>query len=180
MKTNIEKNKTVQIEEIKSQEEIKQQKFPDIVNLLLLLLSTNEKFDQLICKAKISLTNTQAKQIKNILRFLNTETNNSRPLYNIVKEVLQALSNNKLELYEIPKIINVIHESLKNLDSIKISTEDVGILIKFILFLLIETKTIKLSTDNYELICSIIDSSMILLNKSVEIKLPITNKCVCL
>jgi len=97
----------------------------------------------------------------------------------IVSESLVILSDNKIELYEIPKLVNVIHESLKNIKVIKISTSDVGILIKLILFVLIETKTIKIESKEYELISKVIDSSMILLNKSVEIKVTKMNKCVC-
>lgn len=168
------------VEEPKHVEEpINPIKYADIVKLIMLLLSTNEKFNELMSKAKLNLDETQSKQIKNILGFLNNESNNSRPLNMIVDEVLKVLSDNKLELHEIPKIINVIHESLKNLDSIKISTSDIGILIKLFLFILIETKTVKLSNVDYDLIANLIDSCLILLNKTVEIKLPKTNKCIC-
>lgn len=153
----------------------------DIQNFVMLLLSNNDKFNQLKSNAKINLTDEQTKQIKNILAFLNTETigSNSKPFDNIVQVTTQTLTDGKLELHEIPLIINVIHESLKNIQSVKISTDDVGILIKLILYILIETNTIKLSTNDFDLICKIIDSSMILLNKSIEIKLPKINKCFC-
>ena len=97
----------------------------------------------------------------------------------IINEVLKVLSDGKLELYEIPKLINVIHEALCNINSIKITTNDVGVLIKFILFILIETKLIKLSTEDFDFVSNLIDTSMILLNKSVEIKLPKINNCFC-
>jgi hypothetical protein len=64
--------------------------------------------------------------------------------------------------------------------SMKISTSDVGTLIKLVLFILVETNTIKLSSKDLELFSSLIDSCLILLNKTVEIKLSKTNKCLCL
>ena len=78
-----------------------------------------------------------------------------------------------------PKIINVIHESLKNVNSIKISTNDIGILIKLLLFILTETNQVKLTNQDKQLLLLVIDSSMVLLNKSVEIKLPKINNWFC-
>ena len=150
-----------------------------IIQLIKLFLSTNEQFNELMSKAKLSIPQSQNAQIKDILNYLVGETNGITPITNIIKETLEILSDNKIELHEIPKLINVIHESIKNINSIKITTNDVGILIKFILFVLIETKTVKISNDDYELFSSVIDSSMILLNKSVEIKIPKLNKCFC-
>ena len=150
-----------------------------IIQLIKLFLSTNEQFNELMSKAKLSIPQSQNAQIKDILNYLVGETNGITPITNIIKETLEILSDNKIELHEIPKLINVIHESIKNINIIKITTNDVSILIKFILFVLIETKTVKISNDDYELFSSVIDSSMILLNKSVEIKIPKLNKCFC-
>lgn len=153
--------------------------YVQIIELVKLVLSTNDKFNELMSKAKISIPSTQLAQVKNILNYLVSETNGTTQISNVIKETLKILSDNKIELYEIPKLINVIHESIKNIQSIKITINDVGILIKFILFILIETKTVKNSNDDYELHSLLIDSSMVLLNKSVEIKIKKLNKCLC-
>ena len=155
--------------------------YVEIIELIKLMLSTSDKFNELIAKAKITIVANQSNQIKNILNYLvgQTEDDDKTPINNVVKQALEILADNKVELYEIPSLINVIHESLKNLHSIKITTQDVGILIKLILFILVETKTIKVSNNYYELISKVIDTSMILLNKSVEIKVPKLNKCSC-
>jgi len=155
--------------------------YVEIIELIKLMLSTSDKFNELIAKAKITIVANQSNQIKNILNYLvgQTEDDDKTPINNVVKQALEILADNKVELYEIPSLINVIHESLKNLHSIKITTQDVGILIKLILFILVETKTIKVSNNYYELISKVIDTSMILLNKSVEIKVPKLNKCLC-
>ena len=159
--------------------EEKKLEYVHVIQLIKLFLSTNEKFNELMSKAQLSIPQSQNAQIKDILNFLVNETNGTTPITNIIKETLEILSDNKIELHEIPKLINVIHESIKNINSIKITTNDVGILIKFVLFLLIETKTVKISNDDYELYYQLIDSSIILLNKSVEIKIPKLNKCFC-
>lgn len=153
--------------------------YDEIIQLMKLILSTNEKMDELMSKAQIIIPTSQISQIKDILGFLIWETNNTSPISTIIKETLKILSDNKIELHEIPKLINVIHESIKNINSIKITTNDVSILIKFILFILIETKTVKITNVDYKLYSSLIDSSMVLLNKSVEIKVPKLNKCFC-
>jgi hypothetical protein len=155
--------------------------YVEIIELIKLMLSTNDKFNELIAKAKITIEVNQSSQIKNILNYLvgQTEGDDETPINNVVKQALEILADNKVELYEIPSLINVIHESLKNLHSIKITIQDIGILIKLILFILIETKTVKVSNNDYKLISKVIDTSMALLNKSVEIKVPKLNKCVC-
>lgn len=154
----------------------------EIIELIKLMLSTNDKFNKLVAKAKITIDTNQSSQIKNILNYLvgQTEGDDKTPIDNVVKQALEILADNKVELYEIPSLINVIHESLINLPaSVKITTQDIGILIKLVLFILVETKTVKVSSEDYELISKVIDTSMILLNKSVEIKLPKLNKCFC-
>ena len=156
--------------------------YNEIIELIKLMLSTNDKFNELVSQAKITIDADQFSQIKNILNYLigETRSDDKTPIDNVVKQALEILSDNKVELYEIPSLINVIHESLKNLPKyIKITTQDIGILIKFVLFILIETKTVKVSSENYELISKVIDTSMILLNKSIEIKVLKFNKCLC-
>lgn len=155
--------------------------FTKIIQLIKLILSTDENFNKLISNAKINIPSKQIKQIKNILNYLITQTKyeNELPIVKIVQEILDILSDNKIELHEIPKLINLIHESFKNFETIKITSNDIGIIIKLILFILVETKTLKIKDDDYELFLSVIDTSMILLNKSVEIKMPKIHKCKC-
>jgi hypothetical protein len=171
----------VKYEELKQEDksELVQMKYHEIIELSQLLLSTNDKFTELMSKAKININESQSVQIKNTLNYLNNETNGKRPINNIIDETLKVLADNKVELYEIPQLINVIHETFKNTSSITLKTSDLGILIKLILFMLIETKLIKMQSEDYELISKVIDTSMILLNTSVQIKLPKFNKCFC-
>lgn len=151
-----------------------------VVEYIALILKRIEKFNELLQKANIHLKDEEYKQTKNILAYLNTELDDTRPINKIIEAVLNALSDDKLELYEIPTIINVIHESLHNFDSIKISVSDVGVLIKLILFILIETDTIKLSIKDFQVMSNFIDSCLFLLNKSVKIKIKTPKlKCFC-
>ena len=168
----------------KSEPEVLKSKsdYVEIIELVKLMLSTNDKFNELVAEAKITIDANQSSQIKNILNYLigETEGDDKTPIDNVVKQALEILADNKVELYEIPSLINVIHESLKNLPaSVRITTQDICILIKLVLFVLVETKTVKVSSEDYELISKVIDTSMVLLNKSVEIKVPKFNKCVC-
>lgn len=181
---NIEENNNVQIEKVEKVDIIDKSKnktdFIQIIQLIKLMLSTNENFDNLIAKANLNIPSNQSSQIKNILNFLiSNKTDKNKPINNIIQEILNILSDNKVELYEIPSLINVIHESFKNIDSIKIDTQDIGILIKLILFILVESKIVHLSSKDNKLIFNVIDTSMALLNKSVEIKYPKFNKCLC-
>jgi hypothetical protein len=168
----------VEEKEVKEVEKETSNNYLELVNLVVSLLSSSNDFNEFITKYKITLNDSQSKKIKNILGVLNAENiNNQRPLNLIVNEIMNSLIDKKLELYEMPKIINVIHDSLKNVSSINVSTNDIGTLIKFILVILIETKIVKLSTNECELIINIIDTSIMLLYKTVQIKLP--NKCIC-
>jgi len=154
-------------------------KYIQIIQLVKLILESNESFNEIINKLKIIISANQSAQIKNFLNYLVRETNEIILLDNIIKESLVILSDNNLKLYEIPKLINVIHESLKNIQSNKINTIEISVLIQLFLFVLIETKTVKVSIIDYEFIFQTIDASMILLNKSIEIKIFKINKCLC-
>ena len=97
--------------------------------------------------------------------------------FKIINETL-IICENKVELHEIPKLINVIYECIININDLIISSNDICILIKFIIFVLIDTETIDIINNDYEVINQVIDSSIVLLSKSIEIKVP-KNKCVC-
>ena len=155
------------------------EKYLQVIQLIQLMLSSNDKFNEMVTKAHITLTVKQSREIKNILDYLIKESDDSKPIVNIIGSIQEALSNNKLELHEIPKLINVIHDSMLNLQSIVIDSKDVGLLIKLVLFILIETNQVELSTQDSDTVFSLIDMSIVLLNKSVEIKLPKTSKCFC-
>lgn len=151
-----------------------------VVEYIGLILKRIEKFNELLQKANINLKDEEYKQTKNILAYLNTELDNTRPINKIIEAVLNALSDDKLELHEIPIIINVIHESLHNFNSIKISASDTGVIIKLILFILIETNTIQLSVKDFQFMSNFIDSCLFLLNKSIKIKIKTPKlKCFC-
>lgn len=175
---------TDNIEQIEQINQINQEVQPDIkkqiFELFQLFLSNNDKFSELISKAKINLNDNEIEKIKNILQYLNTETNSKKPINDIVNELLNVFSSNSVELYEIPELINIIYELLIKLNINDIGLNELGILIKLILFVLIETNSIKLSSNNYDLIIKLIDISITLLNKTFENKLPKMKNCFCI
>lgn len=145
--------------------------YVEVIKFIDLMLSSNDDFNKF--STKLMLTDNQAKLIKNIMPMLSNSTNGYRPFQNIINAVSKALEDNKLELHEIPKLINIVHDEILNLNTdIIITIQDIGSLVKLILMILIETKVVKLSESDYDLSNSIIDMSIILLNKSVEIKIP--------
>jgi len=159
-------------------------KYKEVEQLIQLLLCPNNKFNEFLFKSKITLNSKQRTQISNILEYLNKEIEGKKHLSNIIDEMIKFLSDKKSKfssssVYEIPELVNVIHESLFNVKIINIITVDLGILVKIILLVLIETKIVKFYERNYDLIIKVIDTSILLLNKSTEIKLPTTNKCFC-
>jgi hypothetical protein len=152
-------------------------KYLQVLQIIKLMLSTNDYFNNIINQSKIIISSKQINKIKNILNYLAIESENTIPINNIIHEIKIILSDKKIELFEIPKLINIIHESLINLKIIQIKINDIGIIIKLIFYILIETKIIIMSNDNYELISIIFDNSMILLYKSIKISK--FNKCLC-
>lgn len=157
-----------------NQEQIK---FTEVIKFIENILSSNDKFNDFMSKANVNINQVESAQIKNTLNFLNTEKANSKPINKIINELTKILADNKVELYEIPELINVIYEALRDTDTITLKTSDLGILIKLILFILIETKVVKILNEDYMLISKVIDTSMMLLNKTVEIKLPNISRC---
>lgn len=152
-------------------------KLINLVNSINLLLSSNDKFNELLSKATITLSSSQSNSIKNTLNYLNASVNDKYPLKIILDEVDLVLADNKVELYEIPRLVNQTHECLKDLQSVTISTGDIGILIKIILLILIDAKLLELTSNDYNTIIGLLDMSVILLNKSVDIKLPKFKLC---
>jgi len=114
------------------------------------------------------------------MEFSQEEISNGIKTFDKISEVVcAALQDNTLELHEIPAIVNIIHETLKELvfnGSIKISQKNIGNAIKTVLLIMIDTRAVKIKPD-LELVISLIDSCLILLNKSVEIKIP--KRCFC-
>ena len=130
-------------------------------------------------KIKLIENSNQISQIKNILTYLNTKSSTTRPIEIIVNELETIFSDNKVEIYEIPKLINLIHDSLYKINITNINSEDISLLIKILINLLTKTNMIKLSDKEMELTNQIIDSSLTLLTKSIEITNNKINKCVC-
>ena len=172
------KEEVKEVKEEVKEEKLISDKYTNLIQLIDVMLSSNDKFVNLTNQLKLS--NTQSEQIKNILAMLTNTTNGSRPIKNIVDAVSEALSDNKLEAHEIPKIINVIYDTFKKLNTkIVISSQEIGIIIKLILIILTETKVVKISDNDNKLINGVIDMSIILLNKPVEIDITKMNKCFC-
>jgi hypothetical protein len=148
-----------------------------IIKYIKFFLINSKTFNELVNKAKLTIEPKQYGLIKNIINYLVEVNNKKRPIDNIIKETL-IIYENKVELHDIPKLINVIYECIININDLIISSNDICILIKLIIFVLIDTETIDIINNDYEVINQVIDSSIVLLSKSIEIKVP-KNKCVC-
>ncbi len=153
-----------------------------IIKFIEELLMSDERFKNFIESSFIKLNKKDLLKIKSILGYMIAKINSDIPISQIISEINEIISDGKIELYEIPKLIKSIYTSVEKLDNtIIIKSDDIGILIKIILFILIETNTIKLSNVQTSIISDIIDTSVELLNTQFIIKKPsnLNNKCIC-
>ena len=153
-----------------------------IIKFIEELLLSDEKFKNFIESSFIKLNEKDLLKIKSILGYIIAKINGGSPISQIISEINEIISDGKIELYEIPKLVKTIYTSVEKLDNtVIIKSDDVGTLIKIILFILIETNTIKLTNVQTSIISDIIDASVGLLNTQFIIKKPhkLNNKCIC-
>ncbi len=137
------------------------------VGLILSLLKNSDNLDSLIRKFKIDIEKDKLKSILNILNFLD---NQETKIEKIVVEIEKVLSDGKVEIQEIPRLVTVINDNLEIITHEQIKESDVSVLIKLLILVMIEVGVIKLSNEDFIITCKLIDNSIGLLLSKIEIK----------
>ncbi len=148
------------------------------IKLIGLIITSNDKFTELISKSKISIPEKELEIISNVLNYLNNQSNQSKQsnqLTQIINELSKVLSDGKLELHEIPELISVIHTNIKD-TNIKLSGSQISLLLKVIIYILMEVNVIKINSGDFDTISKVIDASLKLLELYIGIP---TNKKMC-
>ena len=146
-------------------------------DIFLEFIKNNELFDKLLNTYKIDLTPLQVSTIKNILSSSNINEN----FNNLIRNINQIFSDNKIDLHDIPIIIKIVNENFNFKDQniiMNITKDDIINIIKIIILILQETKIIIINNVDLLFILKIINSSLYLLDLNIEINTKKFN-CFC-
>lgn len=147
-----------------------------IYKLIKEILLSNEKIQELLYKSKIELNPNELKKFITVLNYLFDQTRLNQ-FGQIITALESVLSDGKLELHEIPELVSTIYLNISSIN-IKLSSNDIGVLLKVIIYILIETNVVKINTQDFELISTVIDSSLKLLQ--LFVKIPVLKHCLCI
>ena len=154
---------------------------PQIMNIytdLFQLLTTTKEVDNILQNVlKISIDDSTKDNINKVILIL---TNNNvkflSPLKNIVESLKEIISDNKIDLYDIPIIIKILTDifnmEYKNLKNI--TKKDIALVLKIITISLVKLDIIKNDNNQQDLILRLIDSSISLLQTTL-----LVTKCKC-
>jgi hypothetical protein len=145
----------------------------DIVNIydtknklatdILALVSNNDEFTKLAVAINFKIGSTMLQNMLDIIKTLSHDS-----LNNVVDELNKIFADGKLEAYEVPKLISVIVLALNKSKIKKIDHINVGYLIKCLLLILTHFSVIKLNNTDMNLIFTIIDDTVSLLDIPVK------------
>jgi hypothetical protein len=175
---SISENLKLHVENEEEKQTISKDKLVDIYGDLFKLLTSTNEIDNII--KNVLKININDKTKDNINKILLIMTNNNAeflsPLKNIVESLKEILSDNKIDLHDIPVIIkiltdvfNIQYKNLKN-----ITKKDIALVLKIITISLVELDVIKNDQNQQELIIRLIDSSIALLETTL-----LVTKCKC-
>jgi hypothetical protein len=146
----------------------------DINKIILLLRNYNFINDIITKKLALSIPEEQNNKLMSILEFIYTDKQSKLPLKSIIQQIKEIFDDNKLDIYDIPKIIEIVSNFFNlNIASINVqhvTIDDVALCIKVLLIIFIETKVVG-NNMNIELpvILKLFDSSLNLLKLNLNI-----------
>lgn len=130
---------------------------------ILALVSNNDEFTKLAVAINFKIGSTVLQNMLDIIKTLSHDS-----LNNVVDELNKIFADGKLEAYEVPKLISVIVLALNKSKIKKIDHINVGYLIKCLLLILTHFSVIKLNNTDINLIFTIIDDTVSLLDIPVK------------
>ena len=152
------------------------------LELVLDFIKNNDKIKELLNKLNVSIDSNSETKLNNIIEFLsknNAKFDDFPPIKNIIDEIKNIFADGKIDLCDVPSLINVVTNILNfnlNQIKIKIDTNIVSILIKLLIHILIIEKIIKINEIEEKIIDKMIDTSLVLLNTTINIA---NVKCSC-
>ena len=177
------KSEEVKSEEVKSEvksEEVKSEVSDIMINIVKLFASKDEVAD-IIKLLKLDITEETKKKLVDLLELLTQDTSEDNIILSIANETKKMLSDNKIDIYDIPSFIKIATDvfSVKlNIGDIKkVETSDVCKLIEIICVGLVKKNIINLDdTIEDEKLIRGITSSISLLETTIKIS---KSKCFC-
>lgn len=130
---------------------------------ILALVSNNEEFTKLAVAINFKIGSTMLQNMLDIIKTLSHDS-----LNNVIDELNKIFADGKLEAYEVPKLISIIVLALNKSKIKKIDHINVGYLIKCLLLILTHFSVIKLNNTDINLIFTIIDDTVSLLDIPVK------------
>jgi hypothetical protein len=172
---------SVALEEVKSEEVKSEPVLSEIMLNIVKLFASKEEVADIIKLLKLDITEETRKKLVDLLELLTQDTSEDNIILSIANETKKMLSDNKIDVYDIPSFIKIATDvfSVKlNIGDIKkVETSDVCKLIEIICVGLVKKNIINLdSTIEDENLIRGITSSISLLETTIKIS---KSSCFC-
>jgi len=147
----------------------------DINKVISLLKNYNFINDIITYKLALSIPEEQNRKLMSILEFIYTDKQSRLPLKSIIQQIKEIFDDNKIDIYDVPKIIEIVsnffNTNISTMNVQNITIDDVALCIKVLLIVFIETKVVG-NNMNIELpvIIKLFDSSLNLLKLHINVK----------
>ena len=148
------------------------------ITQIITLLSNIEEIQKILNKNLFIIQKDQLNKIIKVFSAL-LENKENAEFHNILNVITEIFKDGKIEIHEIPLLIKVLSENISIKNITNINTNDLSLLIKFIIIILVQLDIIKLNTTDINIINTLIDTSLELLN--IQFNIPLVkekmNKC---
>lgn len=148
---------------------------PEPLSLVYDLLLKNDNINDIINnKLKLNLDTKTNGIILNVFTVLLGKTVDSSPLKSIINGIKECFADGKIDVNDVPTLVKIITDVLNlNKSAFKDyrpTFEHIGIVIKIIISVLADLDIIKRQKGEDVLILKIVDSSLALLNTTVQLE----------
>jgi len=148
------------------------------ITQIITLLSNIEEVQNILNKNLFIIQKDQLNKIIKVFLAL-LENKENVEFNNILNVITEIFKDGKIEIHEIPLLIKVLSENISIKNITNVNTNDLSLLIKFIIIILVQLDIIKLNTTDINIINTLIDTSLELLN--IQFNIPLVkekmNKC---
>jgi hypothetical protein len=146
----------------------------DINKVISFLKNYNFINDVITYKLALSIPEEQNRKLMSILEFIYTDKHSKLPLKSIIQQIKEIFDDNKIDIYDVPKIIEIVsnffNTNISTMNVQNVTIDDVALCIKVLLIVFIETKVVG-NNMNIELpvIIKLFDSSLNLLKLHINV-----------
>jgi hypothetical protein len=140
------------------------------------ILGKKEELESAINKLSLNLDNKSLKLVLDIFNLLTVNNNENAPINGLVEKFKEILSDGKIDVYDVPILVKLVTDILNlNMSNLKgkFGIKEAGIVVKVIILILTDLDIVK----NSDLAMKLVDSSLSLLETTIDVKYKVFSCC---